>query len=75
MPESVDELKRLSPQERIKRLKELEEERKKEIEQAEVLIKETVREIADAEEKKRIPIPQARATDLSALGTSEEKQI
>ena len=75
MPESVDELKRLSPQERIKRLKELEEERKKEIEQAEELIKETVREIADAEEKKRIPIPQARATDLSALGTAEEKQI
>ncbi|MBI2580442.1 hypothetical protein HYV85_01400 [Candidatus Woesearchaeota archaeon] len=76
MPESVDELKRLSPQERIKRLKELEEERKKEIEQAEELIKETVREIADAEEKKRIPIPQAKATDLSsALATSEEKEL
>ena len=76
MPESVDELKRLSPQERIKRLQELEEERKKEIEQAEELIKETVREIDDEEEKKQIPIPQARATDLlSSLTTAEERQI
>lgn len=76
MPESVDELKKLGPQERIKRLKELEEERKHEIEEAEELIKETVREIAEAEEKKRIPIPQARATDLSStLTTAEEKEL
>ncbi len=72
----LDEVKKLSPQERIKRLKELEEERKKEIEQAEELIKETVREIEDAEEKKKIPIPQARATDFSsALTTAEEKEL
>ena len=49
---TVDELKKLSPDERIKRLKELEEERKKEIEEAEELIKETTQELADAEEKK-----------------------
>ncbi|MBI2142864.1 hypothetical protein HYU20_00795 [Candidatus Woesearchaeota archaeon] len=73
---TVDELKKLSPDERIKRLKELEEERKKEIEEAEELIKETAQELADAEEKKKIPIPQARATDLSsALTTAEEKQF
>lgn len=73
---TVDELKKLSPDERIRQLKELEEERKKEIEEAEELIKETAQELADAEEKKKIPIPQARATDLSsALTTAEEKQL
>lgn len=72
---TVDELKKLSPEERIKRLKELEEERKKEIAEAEELIRETARELADAEEKKRIPIPEARATELSALNTLEEKQL
>lgn len=73
---TVDELKKLNPEERIKRLKELEEERKKEIAEAEELIKETAQELADAEEKKKIPIPQARATDLSsALTTAEEKQL
>ncbi len=70
---AVEDLKKLSPEERIKRLKELEEERKKEIEAAESLIKETAREIA--EEKKQIPIPEARATDLATLNTAEEKQI
>ncbi len=73
---TVDELKKLSPDERIKRLRELEEERKKEIEEAEELIKETAQELAAAEEKKKIPIPQARATDMSsALTTAEEKQL
>ncbi|MBI2176473.1 hypothetical protein HYU40_03975 [Candidatus Woesearchaeota archaeon] len=72
---TVDELKKLSPEERIKRLKELEEERKKEIAEAEELIKETAKELAEAEEKRRIPIPEARATDLSTLDTLEEKQL
>ena len=75
MAATVDELKKLSPDERIKRLKELEEERKREIEEAETLIRETNRELAEAEEKQKIPIPEARATDLSTLTTSEERQI
>jgi hypothetical protein len=45
MPIDKDELKKLSPEERLKRLKELEEERKKEIEEAEDLIKRTEAEI------------------------------
>ncbi len=72
---SVDDIKKLSPAERIKRLKELEEARKKEIEEAEQLIRETALEMAEAEEKRHIPIPEARATDLSTLDTAEEKQI
>ncbi len=72
---TVDELKKLSPEERIKQLKELEKERKKEIAEAEELIKETVRELAQADDKIKMPIPEARATDLSTLNTIEEKQI
>lgn len=73
--EELEDIKKLDPQERIKRLKELEDARKKEIEEAETLIKETVRELEDAEERKKIPIPEAKATELSALETLEEKQI
>ena len=75
MAEKFDKLKKLSPEERIERLKELEEERKKEIAEAEELIKETTQELAAAEEKRRIPIPEARATDLSTLNTLEEKEF
>ena len=75
MAANVDELKKLSPQERMSRLKELEEERKKEIEEAEKLIRETTRELAEAEDRQKMPIPEARATDLSTLDTIEEKQI
>lgn len=73
--ETVQDLKKLSPDERIKRLKELEEARKREIEEAEELIKETVQELEEAEEKKKIPIPEARATDLSTVQTVEGKQL
>ena len=37
----IDDLKELPPEERIKRLKQLEDERKREIEQAEKLIRES----------------------------------
>ena len=72
---AVEDIKKPSPEERIQRLKELEEERKKEIEDAESLIKETAREIEEAEEKRKIPIPEARATDLATLDTVEERQL
>jgi hypothetical protein len=75
MAKKLDEMKKLSPEERIKKLKELEGERKKEIEEAEELIKETVRELSDAVEERRTPIPQAKATDESTLSTAEEKEL
>src|SRR3989338_1495328 len=71
--EALKEIRKFSPEERIARLKELEDSRKREIEEAEALIKETVEELA--EEKRKIPIPEAKATDLSTLGTVEEKQL
>lgn len=75
MPESVDEIRKLGPEERIAHLKALEAERKKEIEAAEGLIKETVQELEAEEEKKKIPIPEAKALDLAVLQTAEEKQL
>ncbi len=72
---TVDELKKLSPEERIRRLKELEDERKKEIAEAEELIKETVSELARADDKIKTPIPEVRVTDLSTLNTLEERQL
>lgn len=72
----LDELKRLSPQERIRKLKELEEERKKEIEEAEKLIKESNVEIEEErKELERIPIPQLKAVDIQGLFTVEEKEM
>ncbi len=73
-PVTVQDLKKLTPQERIKRLKDLEEARKKEIEEAEQLISESEKELED-EERKRIPIPEAKATELSTLETIEGKQL
>ncbi|MFH1182086.1 MAG: hypothetical protein V1702_03965 [Candidatus Woesearchaeota archaeon] len=72
---SMEELKTLSPEERIKRLKEIEESKKKEIEEAETLISESMREIGEAKEKKDIPIPQMRAENISQLLTAEEKSM
>ncbi|MBI2130011.1 hypothetical protein HYU07_07335 [Candidatus Woesearchaeota archaeon] len=72
----LDELKSLSPQERIKKLKELEEERKKEIEEAEKLIKESNVEIEEErKELERIPIPQLKTVDIQGLFTAEEREI
>jgi len=48
--EEIEEIKKLSPKERIEKLKELEEKRKKEIEEAEELIKKSVDEIQKEQE-------------------------
>ena len=72
----IDELKKLSPEARIKRLKELEEEKRKEIEEAEQLIKQSVGEIEREEKiKQEVPIPQMKAVDVGELFTQEEKQV
>lgn len=72
----ADELKKLSPEERIKRLKELEESRKEEIEEARKLIRESEEEIGrEQEQKKQVPIPQVRADSIEHLVSPEEKSI
>ena len=67
-------LKRLPPEKRIAFLKKLEEERKKEIELAEEMIKSTEEELRVLEEFRDV-IPQIRAVDIEELFTPEEKEI
>jgi len=63
-----EELKKLNPRERINKLKEIEQEKKKEIAEAEELMRDSERELTDEEEtRKKIPIPQVRATDFSTV--------
>ena len=72
---SIEDVRALPPEERLKRLKELEDERKREIEEAEALIRDSMREIADVSEKRHAPIAQVKAGDISHLVTAEEKEI
>lgn len=75
MVDELDKLKGLSPEERIKKLKELEEQRKKEIESAQKLIKQTEIEIEEnSKEKQQLPIPQLKS-DLATLTSEEEKDL
>ncbi|MFH1053684.1 MAG: hypothetical protein V1740_04695 [Candidatus Woesearchaeota archaeon] len=72
----IEELKKLPPEERIKRLKELEDKDKKEIEEARKMIADSE---AEAEEDQRkyqdIPVPQMRAIDIGSLFSPEEKEM
>jgi hypothetical protein len=71
-----NDIKKLPPEERIKRLKELEEKNKKEIDEAGRLIKESEGQIAEEKRiKEQMPIPQLRAVDISSLFGGEEKQL
>jgi hypothetical protein len=75
MAEKLDDIKKLSPAERIKRLKEFQEENKKEIEDAQKLIKSSEEEEEIEKELEKIPIPQIRSVDIDALFSPEEKEI
>lgn len=72
----IEDMKKLPPEERIKRLRELAEKDKKEIEEAQKLIKESELEAEDERERKlQIPIAQLKATDMTGLVSEEEKQM
>ncbi|MBI3034598.1 hypothetical protein HYY72_05560 [Candidatus Woesearchaeota archaeon] len=72
----LEDVKRLEPSERIRRLKELEEKKKQEIDEAEHLLKETELEIEDEENQRiNIPIPQIKAEDPEMLETIEAKLV
>src|SRR3989338_5143179 len=68
-----DDAKKLPPEERIRKLKELEQARKREIEEAEALIRDSMREINETAEK--VPLRQVTAADISQLTTEEEKRV
>jgi hypothetical protein len=74
--EDIDDLKNLTVEDRIRKLKELEKKKKEEILKAQELLKNSEDELEDKENQKRqIPIPQMRAVDVSHLFSEEERQI
>ena len=71
-----EDLKKLSPEERLKKLKELEENSKREIEEARKLMAESQRELEIKEEHERdMPIPQLTSIDIDSLFGQEEKEL
>lgn len=71
----IEELKKLRPEERIRRLKELEKKRREEIEKAEEMIRSSQHELRVEEELRDIPIPQVKAVNIEQLFGAEEKQV
>jgi len=65
------ELEKLTPAERIKKLKKLEEENKKEIEEAEVLIKKTEAQITREKIAESVNIPETKPVDIDSLFKEE----
>ena len=68
------ELAKLSPEERIKKLRLLEEERKNEADEIEALIKESMKELKTDKLAEEI-VPERKAVDISRLFESSEGQM
>lgn len=75
MAEKIDDLKKLSPRERLTKLKELEKKNRDEIELARKLMSESEREVEIEDELKEIPIPEVRAIDIDQLFSPEAKDV
>ena len=73
--QDIEELKKLSPEERIRKLKKLQEKDKEEIEKAQNLIQESEDQLEKQEQTKKIPIPQLKAVNIDALFSPEEKEL
>jgi hypothetical protein len=73
--DNIKELKKLSPKERLEKLKELQKKDREEIEKAQKLLQETEEEISKQKELEKIPIPQLKAVDIDALFSPEEKEL
>ncbi|MCK4521856.1 MAG: hypothetical protein KAU20_04735 [Nanoarchaeota archaeon] len=70
--EKFKELKKLSPEERIKRLKELEEKDKEEIKKAHELIRDSEEEIDIQERTKRMRLPKQEEVEITKLFKPDE---
>ena len=69
-----DDIKKLPPEERIKKLKELEKKKKKEIEEAQQSIKESQDEIKDRRKwLDKVPIPEVGKEELEGLSPEGEQ--
>jgi len=73
---SEEDLSKLSPEERRKKLKEISEKKKQEIAEAQKMLQETESEIAqEAEWKRKVPIPQVAAGKMKGLSEAEKEII
>ena len=73
--EKFKELRNLSPEERIKKLKEMEEKDKEEIKKAHELIKESEEEIDIHERTKRMQLPKQEEVEITRLFRPEEESL
>jgi len=74
--DQISELKKLIPEARLKKLKEIEEKSKKEIEAAQKLIKESEAEITEKKKfEEKVPIPQLTIEGEKGLESKEEKEM
>ena len=71
--DELDDLKDLSPEDRIKKLKELEQKNKEEIEKAQALIRESEDEIELTEKLKQVEIPENHGVDVNRLFRGKEE--
>ncbi len=72
--DDLDELRRLGPRERLRKLRDIEQKNKDEIEKAQKLMRESEVEIARLDELSEIPVPEAREVDVRKLFAPEEKK-
>jgi len=71
-----EDLKKLPPEERLKKLKELEQKKKQEIDEAQKLIKESETEITEQRKwKEKVPIPQVAVEDSQSMSVEEKQMI
>ena len=71
--ENLEEIKKLSPEERIGRLRAFQEKQKKEAEEAKDIIADSVAQIKQEEKiKEAISIPESKQVDVAGLFKSEE---
>lgn len=70
----LEKIKKLSPQERIKRLKEIEKQHAEELENAKKLIKESEKEIKESSEK-TFPLPEHHEVDVHNLFTRGRAEL
>lgn len=71
----IDSLKKLSPKDRIKKLKELQQKNKEEIEQAQKMLLQAEDEASVEDQLREIPIPQLKAVDIGELFSPEEQEL
>lgn len=72
MVDDIKDIEKLSPQERIKKLKELEEKNKQEIEKARRIIAESEDELELQEKLKQVEIPETEEVNVANLFKREE---